>query len=93
MISLSFVVSLWFRGASVCTVTGYGVDDRGLIPGNVQSGSGAHPAPYLKGTFRPFPEVKRPGCEVDHSLPPNAEVNNSGAIPSLPICLHTLELN
>jgi hypothetical protein len=28
--------------------------------------------------------VKRPGREVDHSLPCNAEVKNDGAIPPLP---------
>jgi hypothetical protein len=34
------------------------------------------------------PEVKRQGCEADHSPPSSAEVKNGGAIPSLPIYLH-----
>jgi hypothetical protein len=40
----------------------------------VQNGFGAHPASYPMGTSGPFPGVKRPGCEADHS-PPFAEVN------------------
>jgi hypothetical protein len=32
----------------------------------VQTGPGAHPASYTRGT-RSFPWVKRPGCGVDHS--------------------------
>ena len=39
----------------------------------VQTGPGAHPASYTRGTGS-FPGVKRPGRGVDHLLPPNAEV-------------------
>jgi hypothetical protein len=37
----------------------------------VQTGSGAHPAPYPMGTGDSFPGVKRPGREADH-LPPSS---------------------
>jgi len=33
----------------------------------VQTGPGAHPASYTKGTGS-FPGVKRPGSDVDHSF-------------------------
>jgi hypothetical protein len=59
------------RGSSVSTVSDYGPDDRAIgvrspaeakdFPSNlcVQTGSGAHPASYTKGTGGPFPGVKR----------------------------------
>jgi hypothetical protein len=34
----------------------------------------AHPASYLMGTRGSFPGVKRPACEIDHSLLSSAEV-------------------
>jgi hypothetical protein len=40
----------------------------------VQTGSVAHSASYPMGTWGSFPRVKRPGREVDHSPPTNAEV-------------------
>jgi hypothetical protein len=53
---------------------------KGLNPGGGarlsapdQTGPGAHQASYTRGT-RSFPEVKRPGCDVDHPPPPSAEV-------------------
>jgi hypothetical protein len=36
------------------------------------------------GTGDPLPAVKRQGREVDHSPPFNAEIKNSGALPTLP---------
>jgi hypothetical protein len=41
----------------------------------VQTGSGAHPAPYTMGTGGSFPGGKaRPGRDADHSPPSSAEV-------------------
>jgi hypothetical protein len=41
----------------------------------VQTSSGAHPAPYLTGTGRPFPGGKAwPGRDADHSPPSSVEV-------------------
>jgi len=39
----------------------------------VQTGPGAHPAPFTMGTGS-FPGVKPPGRGVDHCPPPSAEV-------------------
>jgi len=39
----------------------------------VQPGPGFHSTTYAIGT-RSFPGVKRPGCGVDHAIPPSAEV-------------------
>jgi len=38
----------------------------------VQIGSGTHPAPCTMGTG-PFPGVKWPGCDINHTHPPSAE--------------------
>jgi hypothetical protein len=62
------------RESSLCVATGYGLDDRGLIPGwdkllfssNIQTGSGAHPASRIMGTPVCL-GVRRLGCEADHS--------------------------
>jgi hypothetical protein len=45
----------------------------------VQTGSGAHPAPYPGGTRGSFP-----GCETDHSFPSSAEVKNAWRFTSIP---------
>jgi hypothetical protein len=43
----------------------------------VKIGSGAHPASCTMGTKGPFPGGKAlPRCDVDHSPPPSAEVEN-----------------
>jgi len=39
----------------------------------VQTGPGTHPAPYKMG-MGSLPAVKRPGHDVDHLTPSNAEV-------------------
>jgi len=39
----------------------------------VQTGPGVHPTSYTMG-IGSFPEVKRPGCGVDHPPPSSAEV-------------------
>jgi hypothetical protein len=57
---------------------------------HVQTGRGAQPASNVyRGVF-PL-EVKRPGCEADHSPPPSVEVTNecSYTCPP-PVCLHGL---
>jgi hypothetical protein len=67
-------------GSSVCTVSGYGLDDRAIevrSPAEandfssslcVHTGSGAHPASYAMGIGGPFPGGKaRPGRDGDHS--------------------------
>jgi hypothetical protein len=36
------------------------------LPYRVQTGSGAHLAPYPMGTGDSFSGDKRPGCEADH---------------------------
>jgi hypothetical protein len=41
--------------------------------GGVQTGRGAYPASYTKGTGS-FPGVKRPGRGVDHPSPSSAEI-------------------
>jgi hypothetical protein len=48
-----------------------------------QTGSGAHPASYSKGSGGSFLGPKRLGLEANHSPPPNAEVKNGGAVPPL----------
>jgi hypothetical protein len=47
------------------------------------------PSYLLHGHRGPFPRVKRLGCVVDHSPPPNAEVKKTWSQNSTPtICLH-----
>jgi hypothetical protein len=69
------------------SVLGYGQDGLDSILGRgrelfspshrVQIGSEAHPAPRLMGTGGIFPEIKRPGHEVDHLSPSRAEIKNT----------------
>jgi hypothetical protein len=70
---------------------GYGLDDRGSIPGRiigfslrhrVQTGSGAHLASYLMGTRVSFPRGKGPWRRADHSPPTNTEVKNAWSYTS-----------
>jgi hypothetical protein len=68
------------RDSAVGIATSYGLDGWGVgvrVPVGsrifllhvAQTGSGAHPAFYLKGTGGFFPGVKWPGREADHSPP------------------------
>jgi hypothetical protein len=69
-------------------VSDYGLDDREIEVRSptgadfssspcVQTGSGAHPAPYPMGTGGSFPEGKaRLGRDADHLPPSSAEVKN-----------------
>jgi len=65
------------RDSSVSIATGYGAggsEDRTAVgarfSASLQTGPGAHPASYTKGTGS-FPGVKRPGRGVEH--PPHLE--------------------
>jgi hypothetical protein len=74
------------RDSSVGTEESYWLDDWGSrvrfaagagnlsLHHRVKTGSEAHPASYSMDTRGSFPEVKRPGCEADHSPPSSAEV-------------------
>ena len=62
----------------------------------VQTGPGAHPASYTMGTVS-FPEIKRPGRDIDHLPPSSAEVKErvqlyhySPSVPSCPILEQSL---
>ena len=48
-------------------------EDEGEVSAPVQTRPGGHPASYTMGA-ESFPEVKRPGCAVDHPPPSSAEV-------------------
>jgi hypothetical protein len=50
----------------------------------VQTGSGAHPASYPKGTGALSPGVRRPGREADQSPPASAEVKKTWVYISTP---------
>jgi hypothetical protein len=68
-----------FERTKVCIIT-------------VQTGFGAHAAPYLMGTGwggALYPVVKQPGREADHSSPTSAEVKKTWIYTSTPpIRLH-----
>jgi hypothetical protein len=53
---------------------------------NVPNVFGAHPAVYSVNTGV-FPEVKRPGRDVNHSSQYSAEVKNEWSYTSLPPCM------
>lgn len=74
-------------------VTGYGLDNRGPIPGgdkrcslfySVQFASGARMASYPKDKDVPFLEVNRSGREVAKSSPSNAKAKNGRSLPPVP---------
>jgi hypothetical protein len=72
-------VSASSQDSVVGTGTGYMLSDQGvrvreLSLHAIQTGSGVHPASYPMGTGDPFPGVKWPRREADHSPPTNAEV-------------------
>jgi hypothetical protein len=93
------------RDSSVGIAIGYGLDDRcsrvrfpagtGIFSlHSVQNGFGAHPASYPRGTGAVSLEVKRPGCETDHSPPFSAEVKEwVGLYIHSPIHLHGVALS
>jgi len=62
------------RDSSVGIATGYGLDGPGArVSAHVQTGRGAHPAPYTVGTVS-FLWVKRLGRGADYPSPSSAEV-------------------
>jgi hypothetical protein len=50
----------------------------------VQTGSGVHSTSYPMGGEDPFPGIKRPGREADHSPPSNADVKKIWSYTSSP---------
>jgi hypothetical protein len=71
------------RDSSVGIAIGYGLEGQGSRPGSIQTGSGAHPAPYPWVSGALSLGVKRPVREADHSPSSSAVVKNGGAIPPL----------
>ena len=56
---------------------------------NIQTGHEAHPPSYSMGTGILLRGVKRPGRDVNHALPPRADVKNEWSHTfAPPICLH-----
>lgn len=84
------------RDSSVGILTGYEMDSRGSIPGkgnaflpylaNIRTGSGAQ-------TIQSVPGLKRPVHETDRSRLYSTEEKNDEALPSLPICLHSIVIH
>jgi hypothetical protein len=82
------LTDLMGRDSSVGIATGYGLDDRGVGVG-VSVGSRIFTSPFRpdrlwgpssllsKGYRVPFPEVKRPEREIDHSPPTSGEVKET----------------
>jgi hypothetical protein len=77
------------RSSSVGIATGYGLDDRGSIPGRGWEFFSSAPRPdrywgppsLLSNRYR---EVKRPGPETDYWPPSSAEVKNVWSYTSIP---------
>jgi hypothetical protein len=65
----------------------YGVD---LFPKSIHTNSGAPTASYLTGSGVLCPVVKRPECEVNHSIHLVPRLRMSGAVP-LTSLLHGAE--
>jgi hypothetical protein len=90
------ISTIFFSANTVVGIeTGYGLHDREVgirVPVGsrfftspiVQTGSGVHPASYTLGIRGPLPEVKRPGCEADHSPPTSAKVKKMWIYTSIP---------
>jgi hypothetical protein len=89
----------WNKGSSVSIVSGYRLDDRAIevrslseardFSSNlsVQTGSEANPTSCPMGIMCSFPMGKaRPGCDTDHSTPPNACSWMSRSYTSSPPC-------
>jgi hypothetical protein len=82
-LNMSYNVMLFF----ILKLLGYGIDDRGSIPGGGRDFfSSSPPSNRLWGPpslvsngvlGAPFPGIKRPEREADYSLPSNAEINNA----------------
>jgi hypothetical protein len=88
--------------SKVGTVTGYGLKDRGLMPGRGKIILFSKASRQALEPTQPLIQwvpaaiylgVKRPRSEADQFSPFSAAVKNAGAIPPLPICLHGIVLN
>jgi hypothetical protein len=86
----------------LCTLDSYGLEVGVQFPAtaldfaqlyNVKTGSGTRSASYPMCTRGSLWEVKRPGRQVDHSPPSNAEVNSGGIYRYFPLSLHGVVLN
>jgi hypothetical protein len=56
---------------------------------NVHTGNEAYPPSYSMGTRIVLQGVKRPGSDVNHALPPSADVKTEWSYTfAPPICLH-----
>jgi hypothetical protein len=51
----------------------------------IQTGPGVHPASYPMSTGGPFPGLKRPRREADHSLQTSVEVKDTWIHTSIPL--------
>jgi hypothetical protein len=79
-------ISIRSRNCSVGIATGYGLDDRGSIPGWGKISFSTPQRPdrlQSKVNQGLLAGVKRPKCEADHSHSSSAELKNCGAIPPL----------
>jgi hypothetical protein len=95
MESATILFEVLSRESVVGIATGCGLDDRGSEFESrqdqefsflhvVQTGSGVHPTFYPIGTGGSYPDLKRPGCEADHSPPTSAEVKKMWIYTSTP---------
>jgi hypothetical protein len=78
------------------TIKESGFDSRQVIENflrTIQIGSDAHPAPCPVGTSSLASGGKRQEHGINHLFQCTAEVENYGAKPPPPICLHGVVLN
>jgi hypothetical protein len=89
MIIINIIIIIEGQDSSVGIETGYGLDDRGSIPGRgevILSSTASRPAlgptqPPIQWVTEALPlGVKRLGREADHSPPSSTEVKNGSAI-------------
>jgi hypothetical protein len=74
----------YFRDISFDITTGHGLGSWGSIPDGARDFFSTTSRPAMGSIEPPFPSVKRPGREADHSPPSSGGVRNSGAIPPYP---------
>jgi hypothetical protein len=62
------------------------IETRDISPiQNVDTGSGAHPAPSQQAPRVIFTEIKLPGCKVGHPPPYSSELRRTGDVLLLPL--------
>jgi hypothetical protein len=86
-----YIYQIRSRNSSVVIAMCYGLDGQSSNPGrgktflfSTTSILILEPAKVPRALS---PEVKRPGCEADHSPPSSAEVKNGGTIPPLHVLM------